>query len=253
MKGLPAKDARRLYGDLAWVWPIISPVEEYAQDGELFTTAIREESPTPVNTLLDIGCGGGHLDYHLKKDFQVVAADISESMLALARELNPEITHHQGDMRTLRLGRLFDTVLIYDAINYMCTTEDLQAAFQTAFAHLRPGGLLLTFAEVTAESFQQNKTYVRVHSRAGVELVFIENYYDPDPRDTAYESTFFYLIRQGGKLTVEMDRHLCGVFPLETWRQLLRQVGFQVKQRKFDHSDFASDKAPPLFVCIKPA
>jgi len=250
---LPQKDARRLYGDLAWVWPIISPVEEYAQDAKLLARAIREDQQIPVRTLLDIGCGGGHLDYHLKKHFQIAAADISESMLVLARELNPEIAHHQGDMRTLRLGRLFDAVLIYDAVNYMRTAEDLKAAFQTAHEHLRPGGLFLTFAEVTAESFRQNKTFVRAHSRRDVELVFIENYYDPDPQDTTYESTFCYLIRQGGKLTVEMDRHLVGVFPLETWHLCLRQVGFQVKQRKFEHSDFASDQAPPLLVCIKPA
>jgi SAM-dependent methyltransferase len=202
---------------------------------------------------LDIGCGGGHLDYHLKKHFHVTATDISESMLALAQELNPEITHHRGDMRTMRLGQLFDAVLIYDAINYMCTADELQAAFQTAFDHLKPGGLFLTFAEVTAESFQQNKTFVRADSRGDVELVFIENYYDPDPRDTTYESTFFYLIRRSGKLSVEMDRHQVGVFPLETWLQLLKQVGFKVKQRKFEHSDFAPGEPPPLLVCVKPS
>jgi SAM-dependent methyltransferase len=253
LNGLPAKDARRLYGDLAWIWPIISPVEEYAQDEELLASAIREDAQIPVKTLLDIGCGGGHLDHHLKKHFQISAADISESMLALARKLNPEISHHQGDMRTMRLGRLFDAVLIYDAINYMRTPEELQAAFRTAFAHLKPGGLFLTLAEVTAESFQQNKTFVRAYSRGDVELIFIENYYDPDTQDTTYESTFLYLIRQRGKLTVEMDRHLVGVFPLETWRQLLKQVGFQVQQRKFEHSDFAPGEPPPLLACIKPS
>ena len=31
--------------------------------------------------------------------------DLSEEMLAVSRELNPECEHLQGDMRTLRLGR----------------------------------------------------------------------------------------------------------------------------------------------------
>jgi hypothetical protein len=38
-------------------------------------------------------------------------------------------------MRTLRLGRAFDVVLVHDAIMYMTTEEELLAAAETAFAH----------------------------------------------------------------------------------------------------------------------
>ena len=43
-------------------------------------------------------------------------------------------------MRTLRLGRTLDAVLVHDAVTYLTTDEDLRAAMETAFAHLRPGG-----------------------------------------------------------------------------------------------------------------
>jgi hypothetical protein len=36
--------------------------------------------------------------------------DLSEEMLVVSRQLNPECQHHQGDMRTVRLGRTFDAV-----------------------------------------------------------------------------------------------------------------------------------------------
>ena len=36
MKNLNAKDERRLYGYLAWMWPIISPVEDYIKETEYF-------------------------------------------------------------------------------------------------------------------------------------------------------------------------------------------------------------------------
>jgi len=42
-------------------------------------------------------------------------------MLELSRTINPEAEHILGDMRTLRLGRTFDAVLIHDAICYMTT------------------------------------------------------------------------------------------------------------------------------------
>jgi len=80
----------------------------------------------------------------------------------------------------------------------------------------------------------------------------MENNYDPDPADTSYETTFIYLIRRGGKLEIHSDHHLCGIFPLETWLQLLKQVGFEVKQMKFEHSSFAVGEFYPMFLCTKP-
>ena len=69
MKILSGKDERRLYGDLAWTWPIISPVEDYIEETELFSKLIKEHSTIEVNTLLHLGCGGGHNDYTFKKTF----------------------------------------------------------------------------------------------------------------------------------------------------------------------------------------
>jgi SAM-dependent methyltransferase len=176
LRATPKKDSRRLYGDLAWTWPIISPVEDYREEGELLARIIEEESHIPAQTLLNLGCGGGHVDFYLKRHYQITAADISQPMLELARKLNPEITYLLGDMRGLRLGREFDAVLIHDAINYMLTPDDLRAAFQTACQHLRRGGVFITMVEVWPGSFHQNKTTVTSRQKGGVEIVFIENY-----------------------------------------------------------------------------
>ena len=59
----------------------------------------------------------------------------------------------------------------------------------------------------------------------------VENVYDPDRSDTTYEVTFLYLIRRDGGLSIEADRHTCGIFPLHTWLDLLTEVGFVVVQR----------------------
>ena len=85
-----------------------------------------------------------------------------------------------------------------------------------------------------------------------VEITFIENYYDPDPNDTSYEATFIYLIRVGGKLKVHSDRHLCGIFKLETWLEFLKATGFEVKQVKFTHPTFTEGESYPMLICIKP-
>ncbi len=252
MKIISGKDERRLYSDLAWTWPIISPVEDYIEETELFSKLIKEHSTIEVNTLLHLGCGGGHNDYTFKKHFKVTSADISEDMLTLAKKLNPEVNYRYGDMRTIRLEEKFDVVTILDSINYIKTVENLQRTFITAYEHLKSGGVFLTFVEQIAGKFKQNNTTYSTHSQGDVEITFIENCYDPDSNDTNYEVTFIYLIRVGGKPEVHTDRHLCGIFQLETWLELLKATGFKVKQVKFTHSTFTEGESYPMLICIKP-
>ncbi len=243
-------DQRRMYRDLAWTWPIISCKEHYVGEAESFAQAIRQHARIEPKALLHLGCGGGHLDFTLKHHFQVTAIDISEEMLVNARRLNPEVTYGQGDMRTVRLGRTFDAVMAADSIDYMLTDDDLRASFATAFIHLKPGGVFCTYAEVTTDSFRQNATNVFGGSQGDLEITVIGNRYDPDPADTTYEDTFVYLIRRGGRLEIQTDSHLSGIFPLESWPRLLREVGFTVLQTKFDGED--DEDRIPLFICVKP-
>jgi SAM-dependent methyltransferase len=240
----------RLYHDLAWLFPIVSPPEDYVNEAAEFARAIRQHARIPVKTLLDLGCGAGHNDHHLQKDFKVTGVDLSETMLDLARCLNPEVEYLTGDLRSLCLGRTFDAVIIADSITYMLNEDDLLAAFRTAYAHLNPGGVFCSYAEETPENFVQNGTYTSTHygkaeNGQTVEVALVENYYDPNPQDTAFESTFVYFIRQGGKLRIETDSHQLGIFPPAVWERLLRQAGFDVYQAWFDEAD------APLFVGVK--
>ncbi len=241
-----SKDQRRLYGDLAWTWPIISPPEGYAKESEQFTKIIREHSKIEVRTLLNLGCGGGHNDHTLKKHFEVTGLDVSRAMINLAKKLNPEVSYLIGDMCTVRLKKAFDAVTIFDSINYMLTEEQLYSAFTTAFVHLRPNGVFLTCQENSPECLKQNQTEYSTHSKGDVTITFIENNYDPDPRDTTYESTFIYLIRCRNELTIETDRHLAGIFPKETWLNLLRETGFSVKVL-----DMPALQGIPVLVCTR--
>ena len=117
MKGTSSPTASRLYDDLAWLWPILSDPAHYREEAASYRDAIRGHATISTRTLLDLGCGGGHNDLHLKLDFQVTGVDLSAGMLEHARQLNPEATYIHGDVRTVRLGRAFDAVIIADAID----------------------------------------------------------------------------------------------------------------------------------------
>lgn len=243
------KVQQRLYDDLAWVWPIISPHEDYVEEVEQFVRAIQQYAHIPVESLLDLGCGGGHNDHYFQRYFKVTGIDLSEAMLTLARRLNPGVDYQVGDMRTVTVEETFDAVVIADAITYMLDEDNLQAAFANAYRCLKPGGVFCTYAEETKERFEQNSTYSSAHqgmvNDEKVEITLVENYYDPDPTDTTFEMSFVYLIRRAGALQVEIDRHEGGLFPMETWIRLMEKAGFEVHQAPFKGQAF------PLLVGVK--
>ena len=89
----------------------MSPAAEYAEEANFYRTTLNNAARQPIHTVLELGSGGGNNASHMKSHFkEMVLVDLSPGMLAMSRALNPELEHHQGDMRTVRLGREFDAV-----------------------------------------------------------------------------------------------------------------------------------------------
>ncbi len=227
----------RLYNELAYLWPVISPAEDYAVEALYWLRAIVAKLGPGRHNLLELGVGGGHLLSHLTTRHQAAAVDVSPRMLELSRRRNPEVEHHLGDMRTVRLGRLFDAVLIHDAVGYMLTEDDLRAAFETARSHLRPGGLLLVAPDIVTESFREGKVIRWTTSADGVTITTEERLHDPDPSDTRSESLFTYEITENGVSRMEHDLHVTGLFSLKAWTSLLEEAGFNVERTPLPGQD----------------
>jgi SAM-dependent methyltransferase len=217
----------RLYTDLADWWPLISPPEEYIDEAAHLTAVFGSAVP-PVREVLDLGSGGGGVAAQLKGRFSVTLVDLSEEMLAVSRRLNPECAHIRGDMRTIRLGRTFDAVLVHDAIDYMTREDDLRQVIETAFAHCRPGGLAAFVPDYTAETFEPATSGGGGgRDAAGRQASFREWTWDPDPADDWIQSEYeFALHAADGTVQVVHEAHRLGAFPRRTWLRLLADAGF---------------------------
>ncbi len=240
-----AEDQPKLYTNLASWWHLLSAPEEYTEEAAFFRQLFIDTcSPTP-RTLLELGCGGGNNASHLKSYFDMTLVDRSPGMLAVSRTLNPECQHVEGDMRTVRLGRQFDAVFVHDAIGYMTSEQDLQAAIQTALVHCRRGGGAIFAPDYVRESFVPTTDHGG-HDGDHRSLRYLEWTVDPDETDTVYTVDFAYLLReQDGAVRVEHDRHLMGLFAREKWLQLLEAVGFQPRA-------LAAPWGNQVFVAVKP-
>jgi SAM-dependent methyltransferase len=217
----------RLYRDLAGWWPLISPVEEYADEAAALARVLSA-APVPVRDVLDLGSGGGHIAVHLKQRLALTLVDLSQDMLSVSRTLNPECAHEQGDMRTIRLGRTFDAVLVHDAVDYMTSEADLRLVIETAFAHCRPGGVALFVPDHVRETFREGGGQGGGDDAAGRRARFRERTWDPDPADTWVQAEYEFELREAdGTVEVVRESHRLGMFGRGTWLRLLTGAGFE--------------------------
>jgi trans-aconitate methyltransferase len=153
--------------------------------------------------------------------------DLADGMLAVSRQLNPECEHHQGDMRTVRLGRMFDAVFVHDAVDYMVTEDDLGRAIETAFVHCRPGGVAVFIPDQITETFVPATDHEPVDDGAdGRAVRFLDWSWDPDPTDTSIATEYAFLLRSAdGAIEVVHETHHLGLFG--------RAVAAPARRRRF--------------------
>lgn len=96
--------------------------------------------------LLDVGCGTGKSFLPmLPRGWQAVGCDISAAMIDRARQkVGDAVRLEVADMRELPRFGEFDLVwALDDAINYLLSVEELEAALKGMRDNLAPSGLLL--------------------------------------------------------------------------------------------------------------
>jgi len=231
----------KLYSELAEWWPIFSPPEEYREEAAFVARVLTESCHPAPRRVLELGSGGGNNASHLKARFAMTLVDLSSGMLSVSKALNPECEHLEGDIRTLRLGRTFDAVFVHDAICHMTTEADLRAVMETAFDHLRPGGVALFAPDFVRETFVEYTDHGGNDSDRG-SVRFVQWTSDPDSSDTTYLVDFGILIRdQQGEMRVVHERHIYGLFARSRWLRLLRDVGFELNTVNVVLDDFERD------------
>jgi SAM-dependent methyltransferase len=230
----------RLYSDLAPWFHLLTHPSDYEGEADYVVRVVEAVAEGTATTLLELGSGGGNNASHLKHRFRCTLTDLSEDMLALSRTLNPECEHLQGDMRTLRLERTFDAVLVHDAVMYMTTEDDLRSAIATAAVHLRPGGAAVLTPDTTRERFSPQTSHGGHDGADGRSLRYLEWTHEPELDGSTFTVDFVVVLREAGRPTrVEHERHVCGLFAESTWRRLIEEAGLELVEPELEdpHAD----------------
>ena len=142
-------DNFKLYADY---YNLIYEDKDYKKEAEYCIRHIKKFAPGAKN-ILNLGCGTGMHDFVFAKNrFSVLGVDISEKMIALAKEhreklasrLRSKVHFTCSDIRLFRTDRQFDVVTsLFHVMSYQTSAKDVEAALATAYRHLKPGGLFI--------------------------------------------------------------------------------------------------------------
>ncbi len=238
-----------LYGELVPWYRLLDPPADHLEEATAYREALERAVTPRVETLLELGAGAGNNALYMKERFRMTLTDISEGMLSLSTELNPECQHLLGDMRTLRLGRTFDAVFVHDAVMYITSATDLAAVATTAFVHTRPGGAALFAPDFVRETFRE-RAEVHKNQDGNRALACLDWSWDPDPTDDTFRTEFAFLLRDGTDVRAVHDSHVEGLFPRATWLRVLEAAGYRVETLPRPFDDEMTDE---MFLCKRPA
>jgi SAM-dependent methyltransferase len=245
----------RMYSDLAEWFHLLSAPEEYAEEAAFYFRVMHDALGDMPSSVLELGSGGGNNAVHYKDWVErAVLSDLSADMLALSRQINPELAHVHGDMRTVRVDGQFDAVFVHDAVSYLTSLDDVRAAMITAFVHCRPGGVILFAPDHVRENFADSTDHGGHDGADGRAMRFLEWTYDPDPSDQTYAADYAFVLHQPGQPPRAIqETHICGLFERSDWVRLLGEVGFEaVHVVPLEHSEVPEGSAE-IFVARRPA
>lgn len=98
-----------------------------------------------ASCILEIGCGSGNMAKRLlNAGYEYCGIDISEQMLAIAREQLPQTDLICADMRNFSSVKKFDAALIAGrSLSYILSAEDLMRTFYCVHGALHTGGYFI--------------------------------------------------------------------------------------------------------------
>jgi SAM-dependent methyltransferase len=172
--------------------------------------------------LLDVACGAGRYTIPLfHAGYSMTGVDLSDGFLAVARQREPRIDWHRGDVRALPWRARFDGALCFGNSFGYFPPEETRAFLRGVAGALKPGGAFVLEAPATAESLLPNLPRERSMEVGDITFSSV-NRYDETRRRLDVEYTF----EKGG--VREVKRATTWVFAVAEVEAMLREAGMEV-------------------------
>jgi SAM-dependent methyltransferase len=211
----------------AHVYDLAYSKKDYEGEAADLRDVIRRHNPAAA-TLLDVACGTGrHLQY-LQEWFSVAGVDLDPGMVGVAQKRLHGVAVAVADMRTLDLGRQFDSVAcLFSSVGYMRDPAELRQAITAMRAHLAPGGVLVVDGWVRPDRWIEGTTFSEAVCDDGVAVARAGRSWR-EGRHSHLE--IHYLVATADGVEQLVDRHQLTLFSEEDYRSAFSGAGLTVQR-----------------------
>lgn len=204
--------------DLTYEW------KDYAHDSQILQSLITQYQQSKGNNILEVACGTGNYMPHFLPQYQVTGVDLSEDMLAVARQKLPNVKFHQGDMRYFSLPQEFDVVMcLFSSIAYLGETDLLPTI--TNFAkHTRQGGLVIVEPFVDPDKVSPKRLHFLKVDKPDI---LISRHSVAQKKDNKLILNFHFLVTTEESTSYFQEKHITTLFEPQVIQQTFEQCGLQ--------------------------
>ena len=220
-----------MFSKTARYYDKIYAFKDYHAETQYLMAVIHQNLRSGGNRLLDVACGTGCHIEHLKQHFpDVEGLDISEDLLELARQRNPDVLFHRADMIHFALGRQFDAVTcLFSSIGYVRTIENLGRAIDCMAQHVRPGGVVLVEPWFTPDTWCPGTVHAQFIDEPDLKIARVNTSFSKG------QLSYFdlhYLIGTPEGTVHFAERHELGLFAQNEMEAAFRAAGLEVSYDK---------------------
>lgn len=131
-----------VFGDYGRYYDLLYRDKNYCAEAEYVHNMVQEYVPD-AKSLLELGCGTGRYSSEfVRLGYEVTGIDLSETMLAEARNRADGADFLCGDVRSMRLERKFDAIIsLFHVMSYQVENKDVLDTLITIKDHLQPNGV----------------------------------------------------------------------------------------------------------------
>ena len=219
---------------------------EYEMEVQKTVELINRYKRTDLDNtrILDIACGTGEQSLYLAKHYQVTGIDLSEDMLAKAREKVPQAEFLKMDMLDFKLDKKYGAAVnLYGSIGFAEIFARMKRGMRCVWDCLEEGGVLSLTPWGTKETLEEG-IVADARQRGGVHYCRMETVRRNSEQKVEVE--MFHLI--GRELTVQPFHHIQTItlFSEHEYIEALESAGFTIKAR-LTEQEFRMG----AFVCVK--
>lgn len=225
----------KIFGDYARYYNLLYADKPYEDECRFILKVLARHACQPAS-VLDLGCGtGSHLHVLAAQGISAQGVDMSETMLALAEARRSEKAANPafslGDVRSVRLGRVFDAVTsLFHVMSYQRSEEDALALMRTAHGHLTPGGLFF-FDFWHGPGVLADPPAIRQKKLENDEII-VERHSRPEHRSSDKEVDVHFDIRltdkKNGQTSLLHETHAMRYWFAPELRRLAEETGFRL-------------------------